>query len=179
MRGDDFDSYVTTFKHLVKQARFTLTADTTIHLFALGLNSKLQTAILAWDCKPATMEDWITITQTEMRKAAKLQTFSQPGARKYAWVQAPQPHHREHNGHGCWHHPNDEPVPMDTNPPIFAQIRHARTEDDVQCFKLEERCFWCDKRGHMAKDCLTQKEQGYKPSLSPAQKPWQPFWGKP
>jgi hypothetical protein len=99
MRGDDFNSYTATFKYLAKQAGFTLTADTTIHLFALGLNPKLRTAIIAQDCEPATMDDWITAAQTETRKAAKLQTFNQPGAKKYAWVQAPQPHHREHNGH--------------------------------------------------------------------------------
>jgi hypothetical protein len=60
MRGDDFDSYAATFKYLVKQAGFTLTADTTIHLFALGLNPKLRTAIIARDHEPATMDDWIT-----------------------------------------------------------------------------------------------------------------------
>jgi hypothetical protein len=47
MRGNDFDSYATTFKYLAKQAGFTLTADATIHLFALGLNPKLWTAIIA------------------------------------------------------------------------------------------------------------------------------------
>jgi hypothetical protein len=101
MRGDNFNSYVATFKYLAKQARSTLTTDTTIHLFALGLNPKLQTAIIAQDCKPTTMDDWITATQTETHKAAKLQTFNQPGIKKYAWVQVPQPCHREHNGHGC------------------------------------------------------------------------------
>jgi hypothetical protein len=101
MRGDNFDSYTVTFKYLVKQARFALTADATIHLFALGLNPKLQTAIIARDCEPTTMDDWITTAQTETCKAAKLQTFNQPCAKKYAWVQAPQPCHREHNGHGC------------------------------------------------------------------------------
>jgi hypothetical protein len=115
MRGNDFNSYAATFKYLVKQAGFALTADATIHLFALGLNPKLQTAIIAQDHEPTTMDDWITAIQTEMCKAAKLQTFNQPGAKKYAWVQAPQPHHREHNGHGHRHHPNDESVPMDTD----------------------------------------------------------------
>jgi hypothetical protein len=72
MRGDDFDSYCATFKYLAKQAGFALTADATIHLFALGLNPKLQTAIIARDQEPVTMEDWITAAQTETRKAAKL-----------------------------------------------------------------------------------------------------------
>jgi hypothetical protein len=179
MRGDDFDSYATTFKYLAKQARFALTTDTTIHLFALGLNPKLRTTIIAQDHEPATMDDWITIAQTETHKAAKLQTFNQPGVKKYAWVQAPQPRHREHNGHGCRCHPNDESVPMDVDPSIFAQIRRARTDDDVQCFKLEERCFRCDKQGHMAKNCLDRKEQGFRPSPGPTQKLRPPFRAKP
>jgi hypothetical protein len=99
MRGDDFNSYCATFKYLVKQAGFALTTNATIHLFALGLNPKLQTAIIARDQEPATMEDWITAAQTETRKAAKLQTFNQPGAKKYAWVQVLQPQYRERNRH--------------------------------------------------------------------------------
>jgi hypothetical protein len=86
MRGNDFDSYCATFKYLAKQAGFALTMDATIHLFALGLNPKLRTAIIARDQEPATMEDWITAAQTETCKAAKLQTFNQPGAKKYTWV---------------------------------------------------------------------------------------------
>jgi hypothetical protein len=72
MRGDNFNSYTATFKYLAKQARFALTADATIHLFALELNPKLRTAIIAWDCEPATMDNWITAAQTEIHKAAKL-----------------------------------------------------------------------------------------------------------
>jgi hypothetical protein len=91
------------------------------------------------------MDDWITAVQTETCKAAKLQTFNQPGAKKYAWVQAPQPQYRERNGHRHRRHPNDESVLMDVDPPIFTQVRCARTDDDVQHFKLEGRCFQCDK----------------------------------
>jgi hypothetical protein len=173
MRGDDFDSYCATFKYLAKQAGFALTVDATIHLFALGLNPKLRTAIIARDQEPATMEDWITAAQTEMHKAAKLQTFNQPGTKKYAWVQAPQPQYRERNRHGRQRHPNDESVPMDVDPSIFTQVRRARTNDDVQRFKLEGRCFCCDKRGHMAKNCPDRKEQGFRPSPGPARKPFQ------
>jgi hypothetical protein len=145
IRGNDFNSYTATFKYLAKQAGFTLTTDATIHLFALGLNPKLQTTIIARDHESATMDDWITATQTETCKVAKLQTFNQSGAKKYAWVHTPQPHHKEYNGHGRRHHPNDESVLIDVDPPIFVQIRCARTDDDIQHFKLEERCFQCDK----------------------------------
>jgi hypothetical protein len=120
------------------------------------------------------MDDWITAAQTEMHKAAKLQTFNQPGAKKYAWVQAPQPQYRERNRNR--RHPNDESVPMDVNPPIFTQVRCARTDNDVQSFKFEGRCFRCDKRGHMAKNCPDWKEQGFRPSPGLA---WKPFQAKP
>jgi hypothetical protein len=57
MRGNNFDSYTATFKYLAKQAGFALTTNATIHLFTLGLNPKLRTAIIARDREPATMDN--------------------------------------------------------------------------------------------------------------------------
>ena len=46
MQKDCFNDYVTTFKHYAKQAEFNLTHPATIQLFAIGIESKLQDAIL-------------------------------------------------------------------------------------------------------------------------------------
>ena len=46
MQKDCFNDYVTTFKHYAKQAEFDLTHLATIQLFAMGIENKLQDAIL-------------------------------------------------------------------------------------------------------------------------------------
>jgi len=46
MRGNDLDSYATTFKHLAKVAGYDLTNLGTVHLFAMGLKGGLRNAIL-------------------------------------------------------------------------------------------------------------------------------------
>jgi hypothetical protein len=70
MRGDDLDGYVSTFKHIAKDAEYALDANGTIHLFALGLKPGLLDAILHRDAQPNTMEEWITSAQTEQQKYA-------------------------------------------------------------------------------------------------------------
>ena len=49
MQKDRFDDYVTIFKHYAKQAEFDLTHLATIQLFAMGIENKLQDAILHRD----------------------------------------------------------------------------------------------------------------------------------
>jgi hypothetical protein len=41
MKDDDLDTYISTFKHLARDARYDLTAMGTVDLFALGLREKL------------------------------------------------------------------------------------------------------------------------------------------
>jgi hypothetical protein len=48
---------------------------------------------------------------------------------KYTWIQ-PQPHQ---NGNS--RHLNDQTVPMDVDPPVFTQVRHAYTEAQKDQYK--------------------------------------------
>jgi len=67
MQKDHFNNYVTTFKHYAKQAEFDLSHPTTIQLFAMGIKSKLQDAILYWDNQPNTIEDYITAAYAKIQ----------------------------------------------------------------------------------------------------------------
>ena len=69
--------------------------------------------------------------------------------------------HHHCNGHRCPHY-NKDPRPydpMNVDLPVFTRVNRAYTEQDKNCFKQEGRCFFCDKQGHMARDCPQKKYQ--------------------
>jgi hypothetical protein len=66
MQKDHFDDYIATFKHYAKQAEFNLTHPATIQLFAMGIENKLQDAILHQDTQPDTIEGYITAVQAKI-----------------------------------------------------------------------------------------------------------------
>jgi hypothetical protein len=122
MQGKDLDGYIATFKHLAKEAGYTLDAEGTIQLFAHGLPKGLASAIMYRDSQPSTMDEWITAAQTEMQKFACRQAFINPRFMKYQWV---RPTTDTNNNKHLTHrrrHPNDEVVPMDVDPPAYTNL---------------------------------------------------------
>jgi hypothetical protein len=180
--GIDLDTYIATFKNLANKAGFDLAASATVQLFVTGLSSKLRRAIHKRDAECNTMQQYIDAAQTEEKKIAKDEYYDGKKKPKYAWIQPAAHHHsngRRANGHGHHRrHPNDESVPMDVDPPVFTQIRRATTDAEVQRYKIEGRCFRCDKQGHMARDCPMRKEQPFKPSFGKSRKPKQSYPNK-
>jgi hypothetical protein len=98
MRGDDLDSYVSTFRHIARDAEYALDANGTIHLFALGLKPGLLDAILHRNAQPNTMEEWITSAQTEQQKYARRQALKYPHQAHFQWVNQRQPPRQQRNG---------------------------------------------------------------------------------
>jgi Retrotransposon gag protein/Zinc knuckle len=162
MQGQDLDGYIATFKHLAREAGYTLDAEGTIQLFAHGLPKGLASAILHRDTQPTTMDEWISFAQSELQKFARRQAFINPRYMKYQWVR-PAPDKR--NGHRR-RHPNDEVVPMDVDPPVHVNLRRARTEADKDRLRLKGQCFHCERQGHMSRDCPQKKKQFSRPDQS-------------
>jgi hypothetical protein len=163
MQKDRFDNYVAAFKHYAKQAEFDLTHPATVQLFVMGIENNLQNAILHRDQQPATIEEYIRDAHIEIKKYQQPQAIKHPGSAKFQWIgsaQQPKPQRQQQRIH-----PNDQVVPMDVDPPHFAQIRHANTKAEKQDYKARGACFRCNKQGHMAHDCPTRKEQPFKPSF--------------
>jgi protoheme ferro-lyase len=117
------DGYIATFKHLAKEAGYTLDAEGTIQLSAHSLPKGLASAIMYRDSQPSTMDEWITAAQTEMQKFARRQAFINPRFMKYQWVRPTT----DNNNNKCLTHrhchPNDEVVPMDVDPPAYTNLR--------------------------------------------------------
>jgi hypothetical protein len=161
MQGKDLDGYIATFKHLAKEAGYTLDTEGTIQLFAHGLPKGLASAIMYRDNQPGTMDEWITAAQTELQKFAHRQAFINPRWMKYQWVR-PTADTGNNNNKRLTHrrcHPNDKVVPMDVDPPAYTNLRRARTEEDRNRLRLKGQCFYCERQGHMSRDCPLKKKQ--------------------
>jgi len=91
MQKDHFDNYVAMFKHYAKQAEFNLTHLANIQLFAIGIENKLQDAILHWDTQLDTIEGYITAAQAEIQKYQNWQAIKFPGHTKFQWIGGHQP----------------------------------------------------------------------------------------
>ena len=166
MRGDDLDTYISTFRHLARDAGYDLTDQAVHHMFGRGLGRNLLYNVLKRETQPTTMAEWEDAARAEKRKKARMQAMINPQKQRYRWV-APQVRNRSyHNGshRNDRRHPNDIPVPMDVDTPVFTQVNRAYTEEDKNRHKQEGRCFRCSKRGHMARDCPDRKEQPFKPT---------------
>ena len=90
MRGDELDSYISMFKHLASRAGYALTEAGTVHLFALGLKSKLMDTVLHRDTQPTTFDEWVTAAKTELQKYKCRLAFKNPASVKYQWA---RPYH--------------------------------------------------------------------------------------
>jgi Retrotransposon gag protein/Zinc knuckle len=189
MQKDRFDDYVAAFKHYAKQANFDLAHEATIRLFAMGIEDKLLDSILHRDNQPNTIPEYITAAQAEIQKYQNRQSIKNPGNAKFRWVgnqqmQYPRTYNVQERQlqYPQGRHRNDQIVPMDVDPPSFAQIRRADTDAQKQEHRAAGKCFRCSRQGHMARDCPTRKEQPFKPSFQhnrqPAFAPSKPHYQK-
>jgi hypothetical protein len=177
MRGNDLDTYISTFRHLAKDAGCSITDVAVQHMFLRGLDQGLLSAVLDRETQPTTMEGWENAARREKEKYTLKQAMLHPTSQKYRWIaqqqhgRSQQQHHGSHrNGHR--RHPNDMPVPMDVDPPVFAQVNRAYTEEQKNQFRKEGRCFECNQQGHMARFCPNKKAQTFKPNQSFKKKPF-------
>jgi hypothetical protein len=183
MQKGRFDDYVAAFKHYAQQAEYDLSHAATIRLFAMGIEDQLLDAILRRETPPETIPDYITAAHAEVRKYQNCMSIRHPGSAKYQWIGAAHiPALPRHYGTQAAHaqvaqrqnqrytHPNDRSIPMDVDPPHFAQIRRTFTEAEKQDHRARGACFRCGRQGHIAFDCPTRKEQHqpYKPRNNPS-----------
>jgi hypothetical protein len=119
MKDDDFDIYISIFKHLAQDAEYDLTAMGTADFFALGLREKLFNVCMYRQMQPESFDDWVTAAKEELIKRAQ----------RYAMQESAYQSHPYHgksyqaaNGCQCYIYPNNRVVPMDIDPPVSTYI---------------------------------------------------------
>ena len=116
--------------------------------------------ILDRETEPNNMARWEEAPWIEYKWAHKKAVMLR--LQKYEWNPPPL----RQNGKGRSWHPDKDPrpyVPMDVDEPSFTFVSHAYTEEDKAHYQKEGQCFYCDKQGHMARECPSHKQQPGKP----------------
>jgi len=160
MKGVDLDSYTATFKNLAAKAGYDLTAAATIDLHSGGLSRGLLSAILRRDSPPDTFNEWVEAAQKEQRKYAMIRAWVglDSGAKRVGGKTREEWRKLLTNTGGRTHHtPARDPDAMDVD-----RIRVNLTDEEMQRYRIEGRCFRCSAQGHLSRDCpkKTSRTQG-------------------
>ena len=150
MKDEDLDTYVATFRHLARDAGYDLAALGMADLFTLGLRKNIYDACMYRDDQPETFDEWVAAAKKELTKRAKRYAMQESAYQKQAYHGRP---YQRANGNRKYVHPNDRTVPMDVDKPVYTHVRRASTEEDKNRLRSKGACFYCERQGHMARDC--------------------------
>jgi Retrotransposon gag protein/Zinc knuckle len=163
MKGEDLDTYISTFHHLCKQAGWELDAQGTILMFRRGLKRPLTMAIVEQTHpRPQTLQGWYQVARAHhVAYAENKVTFANLFLRndmRNKWEQA-----LKGKGKSWWR--NDDAMDVDTvnitsgsgggTQPRQGQYNRAAflTNKERKVLLKERHCFNCRAQGHMSKQC--------------------------
>ena len=175
--NNNINTYISTFRHLTKNAGYLPDAATTIDIFLKHLDWRLLVKILDWEMEPNNMAKWEEAARIEYKQAHKKAVML--WLQKYEWNPPPP----QQNGKGRSWHPDKDPwpyIPMDVDEPSFTFVSRTYIEEDKACYWKEGWCFCCNKQGHMARECPSHKQQPGKPQRPTfKKKPYPTSYKKP
>ena len=167
--NDNIDTYISTFRHLAKNAGYLPDAAATIDIFLKHLDQRLLTKILNQETEPNNMARWEKAAQIEYKQAYKKAVMLQ--LQKYEW----NPPLLWWNGKGRSWHPDEDPwpyVPMDIDKPSFTFISHAYTEEDKAPYQKKGDASIATNKGTWQENVLlTSNNQGNPKSLHSERNP--------
>ena len=134
MSGDDVEMYIATFENLMRQARCGRERRpedrSLVPYFCQGLPIDIKQSIMKRDTIPDTIDEW----QSAARKEVKIRV------KKKLYHLA-------------------RPEGGDTGAAQTGVIRRTRmSEEDRARLMVEGRCFECNEKGHLARDCPDKLE---------------------
>jgi hypothetical protein len=127
MAGDDVEMYIAAFENLMRRAECKRESGPMVHYFRQGLPTNLERSIMKRQAVPNTIDEWQSAARKEVERRALMKLYHLAG-----------------------------PEGGD-NPADAAQtgvIRLSRlSEEERARLMMEDRCFECNEKGHLAGDC--------------------------
>ena len=156
-QGDNLNTFITEFKCLVKLAGIDTDSHGVIELFKGGLKSGLTKSIIGspgfdplnpWP----TLEQWITAAHAQHIKWKMMQQYNQvKDNKRKALYKAFRINRKQPGGGQCITSQGGDA--MDINAVTTTNITEAQKAELMK----NNQCFYCQKKGHRAKDCFKKK----------------------
>jgi Retrotransposon gag protein/Zinc knuckle len=162
MKGEDLDTYISTFHHLRKRAGWEPDAQGTMLMFRRGLKRPLATAIVErTHPQPQMLQQWYQSARAHHAAYAENKaTFANPFLQndRNKWEQALK-------GKGKSWQRNDDAMDVDAVDTSGTSNRGGQqprgqynrtaflTNEEQKMLLKERRCFNCRAQGHMSKQC--------------------------
>jgi Retrotransposon gag protein/Zinc knuckle len=162
MKGEDLDTYISTFHHLRERAGWEPDAQGTMLMFRRGLKCPLATAIVKrTHPRPQTLQQWYQSARAHHTAYTENKaTFTNPFLwhNKNRWEQALK-------GKGKSWRRNDDAMDVDALDTMGMNSRGAQqprgqynqtaflTNEERKMLLKERQCFNCRAQGHMSKQC--------------------------
>jgi Retrotransposon gag protein len=171
-QGDNLDTFITEFKRLVGLAKIDKDSHGVIELFKGGLKSGLTRAIITsqgfdplnpW----TTLDEWIKAAHAQHIKWKMSQQFNQQKDQRRQGLYKAFGLRKPANGQRRTTSQGGDAMDVDA-------IRTGNlTEAQKAEFMKNNQCFYCQKKGHRAKECYSKKrdaqERSNKPGSSTSQ----------
>ncbi len=143
MKGDDIDTYISTFQNLARKAGYTLDENVTLGMFADGLPPKLMVNCVKFD-HPHDWNDWINSARLHQEEYIQLRDRLKGGPRNQGHTQSQ------------WKNAlNRNPNAMD----IGRTRARVTATDDKGKQRSEGRCFKCNQQGHISRYCPQRSDR--------------------
>jgi len=143
MKGDDIDTYISTFQNLARKAGYMLDENVTLGMFADGLPPKLMVNCVKFD-HPNDWNDWTNSARLHHEEYIQLHDRLKGGPRTQGHTQTQ------------WRNAlNRNPNAMD----IGRTRARVTTTDDKGKQRSEGRCFRCNQQGHISRYCPQRNNQ--------------------
>jgi hypothetical protein len=162
MKGEDLDSYISTFHHLHERAGWEVDVQGTMLMFRRGLKRPLATAIVErTHPQPQTLQQWYQSARAHhVAYVENKATFANPFLRhdRNRWEQALKSKGKS------WRQ-NDDAMDVDVVHTMGMSSQGGQqpqrqynrtaflTNEERKTLLKERRCFNCHAQGHMSKQC--------------------------
>ena len=163
MKGWDIDTYIATFDRLVARAGWSASDKGIMEKFRNGLARWLALDIMhKYENIPATLDEWKNAAKKEILRRAQIKAEMPLKGGGTPYLGKPFPKFSQTQNNVATGSSQPRYVPMDVD---VARLGTSLTPEERKRLMDEDRCFYCQDKGHHANRCWKKPAKPQQTSL--------------